>query len=702
MLFDDSYGANATDIEWRVASVGPPSTDDTNIIRVDQVAGGIPVQGSEIVLVTFAGKLISAHGRLRTETRVPQPPDPFVPPADLVATGQARLQKELHLLRRTFDADLQSVVAEFAEAGGGGTFYEINESNGAIVTRVRERDELPLVTKTTDVGYYDDHLWMPTSTHPDASFDIAWEDASPLCRAHLDHDSNAEDGEPLVGLASGAYPSAASYAEVPCNSSDPIMTGFGLPSTRDGLAVNAYYWIHDLATFTRHWRAAYTDWTAWSDPQQLRVSLTSSPGTCSSGAACAKLWWSPFDFEYLIVLNRFSTTGSQSLRTFSHEYGHVVAFSYGLFGSSDFAETSLDEGFADHNTLRYAMFRYRERPNRPHDAVFETAYDIYDLPGRSFDHRYNQAFSNGEAVPIPFNGATPAALLYTPWASSTPCAQSNSSSWYTCGAVLSVVYWTLAWNQIRLGYQPPGYSSVSVGDQIITSAGYVPYPEYLANVAYTYAASTMPSGATIDDFFWKVNERYWAFFALDGFIDGREAHRVNQVFSSHCVGWNAKCGVWHRTAWQRLPQAATQKATWATTFPQEQWTRATDLQFGGTPARHSFRTPDGAQYVRFDSGDDSISLTTRFPVTGCYSFHAALQATTTASDSMWFRLDGGPQMLWQVERSILGGWAWSHSGPTVPANPCSPAMHISAGFHTVTLRYREPINIDALLVRRQP
>jgi hypothetical protein len=210
----------------------------------------------------------------------------------------------------------------------------------------------------------------------------------------------------------------------------------------------------------------------------------------------------------------------------------------------------------------------------------------------------------GERVPAPMAGLSAGAaewrsMVYAPWDSGTSCHPASGDDFYTCGSLVGRVFWTLAWNRIRVAF-----NGIAEGTQILQGAGGDKQARLLVSKAYTYAMRAASNGGELDDFFNLVSEYYWQ-LGQDGTLSGDDVHRVNQALTVHCVGWSSgTCRDWHRTIWQRLPVSMSHKATFAETGTEEYLRADGQMDQWGVDTL-DFGTPDGAA---FEAGNRGFAI----------------------------------------------------------------------------------------------
>ncbi|MBU1197620.1 DUF4185 domain-containing protein [Candidatus Micrarchaeota archaeon] len=102
--------------------------------------------------------------------------------------------------------------------------------------------------------------------------------------------------------------------------------------------------------------------------------------------------------------------------------------------------------------------------------------------------------------------------------------------------------------------------------------------------------------------------------------------------------------------------------------------------------------------VPFNAGGDADLLTYSFevPVSGEYRVWGRELSPHTAADSVFIRMDGGAEYIWDTAGGNV--WRWDVANSRSP--PLDPlAFDLSAGFHTLTVRNREDgMQLDKLLI----
>ncbi len=715
---------------WRVTRL-EHEDDGLSFVRIEQMYGDLPVRGGRVALVVrngrvgSGGKLVDYHGRLVAPSAIPGfDPSLEADPEAALAAAEASYGAALILGQRYFDATRQAVVSEYIPLDGAGVRILLDERTLEVfrVKSVVSPLEFGLVEKTTSVGIYEDAFSDPTGTDTAARVDVlsigAGGDRCLLC---LDHGSGSEDGEPKVcdgGLESGDCDNGNPDCEVgSCEAGIDFNNFFtNWMGFKQGAMMNVYFWVHDLAVFANHQRAAYDDWYRWRNAENLKVVVPTSARPCGANAqACAI----PGYTEYRIVLPT-RTRAHTSLATMAHEYGHFIHYMYDRFGEEDVYARALDEGWADHNVLRYAMFRHRESAARPHDR-FELNGPLSASLNRAMNAFHVLSFSEhgGEwiAVPLDWQGEDPAGQFPTDlWMWDLLTNRSLSGDPYERGAIVPIVYWLLAWNKFRSPYW-----TWFITDPILYESVYADRPERPANVAFTYAMKALDdNSADTSDFFAKVWSRYRRFYEDDR-ISGDELYRVAGILKSVCVGpHRCTSSEFHRFPGSRLPARETMKSFfWPHPDPtdpsitggvQEMLVAQNDMQRGGTVTEVPFGTRDfgetflgrklgldGWKFARLDSTDDFLEARVYFPWTGTYSFSAVVRAPGPGQNRLWIDTKPPSQSrrncLWNIEDEAVGKWGWSHDpGP-------STRIHITEGFRTVYVMFQNLLDIEALHIR---
>jgi hypothetical protein len=323
-----------------------------------------------------------------------------------------------------------------------------------------------------------------------------------------------------------------------------------------------------------------------------------------------------------------------------------------------------------------------------------TTYEEDHWGGGDREHRVMGFFSNGERVPAPIEGLSAGAaewrsMVFAPWDSGTSCHPASGDDFYTCGSLVGRVFWTLAWNRIRVAF-----NGIAEGTQILQGADGDDQARLLVSKAYTYAMRAASDGGELDDFFNLVSEYYWQ-LGQDGTLSGDDVHRVNQALTVHCVGWSAgNCRDLHKTIWQRLPVAMTHKATFAETGTEEYLRTDGQMDQWGVDTL-DFGTPDGAAFVRIEPDPfTGIGAFLDFPVAGCYQVHAAARSQSSGA-RLWVNTEEpGSERTWWIADQWLGNWGWLHDGP---------AFWVEAGNRGFAIRGQQgTVDIEAVLVRLLP
>lgn len=695
LLFRD--GELEEGVTWRLTRTVEPAEDGLAQIRARQTRDGFDVKGAEIVLNLRQDRVVSFGGTLLPRARL-------IPDFVLEARDRAEIEelvsvelgRPFYLATRVFDPERGELVAYLVDLDDQtADVASFTETSGEV-------EILPLGAEYTsevarsDVSNYES-AWKPDGTlsNRQLAVDRLSRNGS-SCRVGLDAGSDISYlvGNPKTYLANGTDKGGSLVEDTanPCGS----FAFLGYPAQRIGRAANAHFWVSDLARFTRSGRAGYRSYIRYSEPENLRVVLQQT-ASCSAGApACmwptVNIFGAVTEWRMVLAENR---NRHDNLRTMAHEMGHFVGYSYDhydMFGDRDLLDGATEEGFADQNVLRYAMYRLREEPNRPHDRLFTSDHGTDHWGSSSRSHIVEQRYHNGESAPMGHNG-TFQHLVYRPGHSGSPCHASNPvGKKYECGSLIGAVYWTLAWNEIRVGF-----NWLLPGTEILSpSNGYYSQPEHFANLAFTYAVASISEDAHLPEFFDRVSEKYYQ-FEQDGLITSAERHRVNQVLTASCVGWSdGLCSSRHVTTWGVLPVMYTLHQTLSPDIGSREFLRAQHFSLRSGATSHTFAdgvfdTPP-SKFVTLDSTGEYMEKQVVVPASGNYKLSAAALTHPSCCDSAWVEIDhSGVNHYWDMVGT--GSWSWRHNGPTV---------FLTAGWHTLAIKHRENISLEALLLTRVP
>jgi hypothetical protein len=223
-----------------------------------------------------------------------------------------------------------------------------------------------------------------------------------------------------------------------------------------------------------------------------------------------------------------------NLSTILHEYGHYIHDRYnGAAGSH-----AIAEGFADTMPARWLLYASENRGEYS-GLHYLSAID------RSLIQSHGSLLVNGEyRLDI---------AAYYPDPTCTPDEEDINTS-YSCGRVISFVYWELVWDQCRTGY-----GTCSIDQDIIQTGGYASNARVLANNAFAYALSHLAPGDIVADYFEYVSEYYLILATYSG-ISEADYQRVLDAMAHHCVGYNRRCGSgFHKLPGSVLPSSYTHK-----------------------------------------------------------------------------------------------------------------------------------------------
>lgn len=713
---------DTTTVPWAVSRVTTETEGQVQYVFAHQIHRGLPVKGSEFVITVVGGMPFSIHGTLVPPSRMIVTAKAPVAVKTVVSTASSAVGRPLGLRRRFYDPELQEIVAELRAVSGTPLAVLFSEDRLQLIS-THNPANLVLEPRPTDVANFADLFgWQPNTQMPAQTLEVEM-DVGPGPRGTekvcLDHGSDDDDGEPKVGgsrddenpsTACGNYSTAAVV---------PKRFG-GFPTSDDGHLASVYFWMHDLAAFANSSVSSYNDWLDWDqfENENLKVAVVRNrdhkPCGFKNADGCIYTNWNGTEYRIVLPQNgsiefpsgeRIPSESTRNLRVISHEYGHYIHLNYGFdANSASYPEGAIAEGFADHNVLRYALFRHDQRASRSHDSIFTSSYAKlhFAMPGPGMpvgtfgfrDHRIKEHLSNGEFFPAPWNPNDTAAwtrMYFRPDDPGTKCHRDNFEP-YNCGALIPIVYWTLAHNKHRFSYR----KSLTVGlgfhepEDDIISPGTPATPRDLANAAYTIAIATLPGSPDVQDFFVRVHERY-EIWELAGFLGSHDVDSVKAVLNGHCLGLDHGCDTLHKTTWQHLPTVRTKKATFANTGNQSHYFRGSDMTPLNGARRVGFGTPDATAYMHLDGPGETAKIRISFPESGYYSFHFAVRPQLNAA--AWISKDGGVPVNWAPD-TPPGSWVWTHNGPS---------FCFSAGPHEITIAYDGELSVEAVwLTKTQP
>jgi hypothetical protein len=402
----------------------------------------------------------------------------------------------------------------------------------------------------------------------------------------------------------------------------------------------------------------------------------------------------------------------------AHEYGHFINLMY--LGDPLPGLPSVHEGFADHNVLRYALFRNKYSSGRPHDSHVSFGYNTNflinsyrppsNIPGANdpLEHALRNPksevfYRDGQALPSGAAGRTRAMIFVPGWLP----PEDYCTDKYECGMIIPVIYWTLAFNKLRVPFGGRNADQLLLYDP---NGEYYNKPIELANAAFTQAMLSMSAQGDVDEFFDHVAAFYYDAM-MRGWINPEERHRINQAMTVHCVGWSSgtcTSADWHKLPDSLLPASYTGKAHFSDSFDDDydwqdqEFIRAEDMtRTGGVTAGIyypvPFGTADGLRYVVLDIPNEEWCTTIAFPRgSGTYKFTGVVYARNTGADSLYARISPHGYKYWDIEDSNFNKWAWSRTGPsfTVIGDDDSPT------YRTVCIEHRELLNVEAIVLER--
>ena len=347
-------------VPWVVDFVSKPDAFGTQVIRVRQrYANALDVLGGELVVSALKGRPIALSGRLLRPGAVAGSERKVSGEEEVLAAAGRVLMEPVELARRYFDPSCLCAVSELRGLGSH-TIYRWLEAEGVVNDQWSGRYGLNMVGKTTVAKSYDGFRELGDQTVPVA---VDWTQNGPSgqSKACLDWQAYLANGQPRIVMElSQTRNVTEAHCELVPQGSRHIAPGH--PGK-----MNAYFWLNDLATFSRDNGTAYSSVRAFDDARPLYVYVPDTNPCPPGSSACA----GTSHTHHTIWLP--AQTGSPfDLRTIAHEQGHIIHLSYAQLGSG-FQTSALREGFADHNVLRYMLYRARA-PSRPHDSVSYVGY----------------------------------------------------------------------------------------------------------------------------------------------------------------------------------------------------------------------------------------------------------------------------------------------------------------------------------------
>lgn len=690
-------------------------------IDIQGTLDGVPVRGSSMSLtVTPDGRLVQVIGHLLD-------PDGYVlreggkrsPQGDPLAAAQEQLGLELSIFDRYFDPKRSAIVSRFRAMDDSDTLYWFDESLWKIVGHRHVSYTSPTLTpKTVNRYLYTNRIAIPQ----DADTGVVAFSLSPSgdgCQIAFDHGADDSNGEGRV-----SYDSTKTVkAQGSCAAAAPFLTSYGEGTGRFFLT-NAYYWLHDLRMFSIADWTQYQSFQDWNEfnPKKILVRVSTPEDDlppCSNGASgCTGL-----DSGRIRLMQ--AVLGSDDLSTLAHEYGHVLNNMYG-FTPTDFAGASVHEGLAEQNVARYTVFRLLHNADRDFDTVTDIGYD--DGADRSWRFDERQHLVNGQ-----FEPTSPNLGINSP--DRVACREGDGGDTHDCGFLITKVYWELAWNICRVEYQDSDGTACRVGDRILReSPGPVDGPTALdsglytrvnavegaaglppiydssrmANWAFTLALTELREGDGVAEFFTNVAGAY-TLANIDGEISQSDWRRVMSVLSHHCVGFDHHCSEMHHLPGNVLPVLRTARSKLSDGCDSticEELRLAQEMELSETVSRvpnEDLPEPFSTSHVELDEPTDVLTFSFEIGTTGFYRLSAAVSLEQDHHGSMWLDYPSpnielteqpGPNWdtaRWDVEDLGAARWDWS----------AGPIVHLKSGSNTLRLRYREPIAVDAVLIRTE-
>ena len=650
--------------------------DGNTFVTARQFFGDIPVKGSEIKIVIHKGKMVQFSGQIFPEGTIPTFSRRYIESnRDSVLAAATKLTNyKLGLVERYFNVQSSSVISEFQVLDKTSLRVLFDERRMKVVS-IRDVADYSIVAKQTIRMMYPRGFQEDTESLDSVGMTQYLVPLDNRCVVFLDHESDSDDGEPKVQLR----PNGSTYARImDCSTNAVFIDNVGL-NTEEFAVSNVYYWMHDLAVFANHWQAAYDDWYDWDNYNSENLKVIVRPVNPDNENPHASMGSTEYEIHIPMIWgdNR-NLNAARELATMAHEYGHVVHYMYDRNVDKEdcWEGQAIEEGFADHNVLRYMMYRWRENQlTLPAGTTFNYSSDL----GQIRPYRHRTVCSNGEFLPDSFTFGSDYHLFHE--CGRYPC----TSDLYGCGTVLAVVYWELAWNEFRTPYR--GFAANS---PILIDSNYRNDPERPANVAYTFAIKSLSESSKIEDFFGMVTRRYRQ-FRDNGDISPADYSRVVAVLNHHCVGWSNHCEDYHKLPGSKLPVHFTQKASFDAGDP-EHLILARNMVREGSPAERPHGTPDGESCIRLDSPGDGIMANVNFPWTSYYEFHGVARSWTNCEDALFIQIDNDPPRRWDIVGDYCKYWQWSDSRARI---------YVPSGEHTVRILYNtQHIDVDAVLIRK--
>jgi len=678
----------------------------TNFIRIDRIrtsrdfitdiifyqyTSGLRVEATRSILTLHRRKLKQYFGNLLNDELLMRSPNPLA--IENVITRVSSLTHLSFTLQDRYyvhSTNILEAVTRFSVNDTPGGYLDYFESSGRLVHDLAE-EHANMVSKTSTAGLYDEAFKLVgTDLKPikvtQSSFSFnGFGLPFTICVGELDYGSEDANGEPKLVFGSASADTVYSRI-VDCASGAIYIDSTDHADHLFALS-NVYYWMHQLKLFANSGFAAYNSIYDWDDYESENLKVHVRPHGSKN----------PFFqhgiSEYRIVLylsDKHGRNNALDLKTMAHEYGHFIGAMYDSIKGSkgNWKYKCLLEGWADHNVLRFALYRN----DRGQIAL---SYDTKGISNRDYAHEYS--IINGEYVPTR-DGSFGSALFHEP--DSPLCEEpdewaNDHTLLYQCGAILSTVYWELAWNTSRV----PFYGSRFGGPILGTSSGPEFYLEDLpgdlegaqqfVNIAYTYALTCMGSNWTIADFFNAVSFRY-SLLVEDGLVDPWDQFGIEGVLAHHGVGWlHHVISDLPKLPQSKLPVSYTKHA------------RFDDYLIAADQKQHlivgeEFETMYSAQILRFEPARDVASYVkfgnsggmalsdVNFPRAGTYEFRFALKPSSENGNTLSVSVLGSEGGVIDATQYPWNRWGWF----------LGPRVSVDAGTRTILLEKMDNQRLD--------
>jgi len=385
-----------------------PATDALHFVRVEQLIGGLPVRGREIIVQLEGGAVIGVSGRILDDVAVP-PSSSRVDPEQLVRaagiTGPHRAHREWdpELKQPVWAIESDQLLVWTDDAGRiVRTASPIVDSYEASTCKIRH----PIYEKgsdgrATDLGVVADHVSDRVSKCGRENL------GNVLCTYELSY-------HPAVANPLGRVnDELASEVDVQRGCVDPpaLFSGTSAAATRQQ---SLFYAQERMRSFIDQ-----NMWSKVTPERSADVQIVVQADACNTLFSNAPACFSHLTTDIYIDSSR-ADDETRNMQTIMHEFGHYVNWTYGDLSSSCWS--LIDEG----------------------GAIHETFADINGLISMIDDPEYNLAYDTAgvrlSQQPSRHRDGT-APLLYSPLA----CDTANDI--HDVGRPLQQAMWEILWNQ---------------------------------------------------------------------------------------------------------------------------------------------------------------------------------------------------------------------------------------------------------------